>query len=197
MTKRKKDPASLVCLILGILLIAGAIGYIVYDLLSARLSVGDNEEILAAAEKLIPSVRDAFPEERGNNTMPSLAVKGTNISAILEFLSRGAKFPVRSAWDSNAVKSIPCVHSGSIYDRTLMIGVTDRKGQVDFAEEINVGERLTLTDMEGDRYSYTVSSIKHSAKYDPDKWSEQESDLVIFVAADLSGEYTLIYCKAD
>lgn len=196
MAVKKRSAFSVICLILGAVLICSAIAYGIYVMVSANNAAADNKEIVSLAEKLMPTPKDAFPDERGNNAMPSSELCGVNIAGIIEMPAYNAKLPLRSSWNAATVKSIPCRYDGSIYDRTLVIGTVDTKGQFDFVADVSVEDRLFLTDMEGDRYSYKVSSIKHFSDFNMGKWQETESDLMLFVKDGFSGEYTVIYFNA-
>lgn len=196
MANRKKGRLSFVLISIGIAFICIAAAYGIYVMVSANNAVADNEKILELAEGILPPVKEAFPEEQGNNTMPTVELNGVNVAGIIELPEYGVKLPLRSSWDSSAVKGIPCRYDGSVYDRSLMIGATDTAGQFDFVEDVALEDRLYLTDMTGDRYGYTVTGIKHSGGFDAEKWQAEEFDLAVFVRLGFSGEYTVIYFES-
>jgi len=196
MASSKKGRLSVILISIGAAFILLAAAYGIYVMVSANNAVADNEKIIKLAEESMPPIREAFPEERGNNTMPAAELNGVNVAGIIELPDYGAKLPLRSSWDANAVKGIPCRYDGSVYNRTLMIGAVDGAGQFDFAAEMSVEDKLFLTDMSGGRYSYTVESIKHSTSFDADKWQAEEYDLTVFVKNSFTGEYTVIYLTA-
>ena len=68
MAKTKNNKFSLICIIIGAVLITASIGYMAFSMLSNKSFVADNKKIVSVAESLIPTPRDSFAEERGNNT---------------------------------------------------------------------------------------------------------------------------------
>lgn len=196
MSSSKSNKLSNICMVLGVLLIVLALGYGVYAVVSSKSAAADNQKIVALAEKLMPPVVDAYPEERGNSIMPSIELEGVNVLGIIEMPAYSVKLPVGSVWNAKRMQSMPCRYDGSVYDRTLMIGTTDANGQFDFAADVSVEDALFFTDMEGGRYSYKVSSIKHATSFGGASWSDKGADLTVFVKDSLSGEYTVIYCIA-
>lgn len=196
MPKTKHNRLSLVCILIGTLLLVTASGYLLWGQINSRIAKTDNREIVAQVEKLIPPARDAFPEERGNNGMPALSVSGVDVAAILEIPSFDCKLPLRTSYDKDAVKKMPCRYSGSIYDTSLVIVTTDRTGQMDFVDEIGTDCRLYLTDMEGERYHYRVQAIKHTEAPSDTRFIDTY-DLVIYIRTEFDGKYTVLCANAQ
>ncbi len=194
MVKFGKNTLSSICLIVGAALIISAAAYGVYALVSSKGYESDNQKILALADELMPPVKNAYVEERGNSAMPVMELDGVNVVGIIEMPAYNAKLPVRANWNAKASKSIPCLYDGSVYDRNLLIGTVDTKGQFDFASDLSVDKLIYFTDMNGDRFSYSVSSIKHADKLNAAEWAKEKADLTVFVKDTFSGEYTVIYC---
>lgn len=185
-----------ICLVLGAVLVVSAAAFWGFDYVKTS-NIGKNAEI--AVEKVlsqIPVTHPRVPEERGNNKMASMNVDGVNVVGVLEFPRYGRKLAVLSGWDKDAVSFVPCRYSGSIYDRSLVIGAGDREGQLDFADTLDAGERFTLTDMEGGVYTYQIQAIQHSKTADPAKLQSEEYDLTVFLKDNSTGQYLLIRCKA-
>ena len=177
------------------ILVAAAYG--VYTVVSSKGYESDNQKVLALAEKLLPPVKDAYPEERGNSNMPVMELYGVNVIGIIEMPAYGAKLPVSSAWNAKTSEGMPCRYDGNVHERNLFIGTVDTKGQFDFVSQLSVNDLLFFTDMEGCRFSYTINSIKHAKSFNVDGWSDEKADLTVFVKDAFSGEYTVIYCMTE
>lgn len=197
MTFGKSNRLAFVLVILGVTLIVGAAALLIYTQLSANISAGNTADILGRAEKLMPAVVDRIPEERGNNRMPSRELDGINIIGIIEVPLYGAKLPIHASWNGNMVSWIPCRFSGSIYDRSLIIGAGEGEGQFHFAQSIQIGDLLYVTDMEGGRYTYSVTDIDRADNADRETLESDPCDLTIFVKNSLSLEYIIIRCKVN
>ena len=84
--------------------------------------------------------------------------------------------------------------SGSIYDGTIQIGGTSRTGQFDFFRQISVGDELFFTDMEGNRYSLTVTDLRYESHADQDALTRHDADLTLFIKNIYGFEYIILFC---
>lgn len=179
MANEKRKTFSNLCIIIGAVLILAVAAYTLYAVLSAKGFESDNKKIVALAEELMPPSADAHIEERGNSNMPVMEIEGVNVIGIIDIPTYDTKLPVNASWGTKSAKSMPCRYDGSLYDRDLIIGTVDTEGQFDFASELAVNSLLYFTDMGSDRFSYSISSIKHSDKLNIDVWKEKNADLVV------------------
>ena len=141
---------------------------------------------------LIPEARSFLPEERANNTMPVLALDGADFIGLLELPKYGSVLPVCDQW--GRPDRYPCRFSGSLYDRTLVIGATSQRGQYDFYREISVGDQIWFTDVTGSRCSFTVGDLRYADHADQAALTGREADLVIFIKNVYALEYIILYC---
>ena len=192
----KSKKSSLIMRIIGAFAVIFAAGAFVYN------SIADArryDNAVFAVEKImesIPEVEQRVPSERGNNMMPSLEIDGTNYVAVLDFPTYNFAMPVVSTWHSSYIDSVPCRYKGSVYDNTLVIGSSDNKGQIKFAEELEVGDYLYLTDMSGGQYRFAVEAINHANEINDEKF-KTEYDMTIFVKSSGNSEYLLIRCNNE
>lgn len=153
------------------------------------------DQYVSSLEARIPESQSAMIEARQNNEMPSLTVDGEDFIALLELPSMGAILPIGASW--NPTKCYPCRYDGSVYDGSLMIGGTNRKGQFDFVKELAVGSTIRITDMTGNRFSYVVSDIRYAAHADTASLTRYEDDLTVFIKNLYAFEYIILYCTAE
>lgn len=189
---KKKPDIRAVCLWTGGFLIISALLTVFAFSLSGyveNLKMRNNTELIY---ETIPEPYAMAAEARGNNTMPVLTVGGEDFSAILEFPYRSEAFPVRDLWNGN-VRSL-CRYTGSIYNGTLVIGATNRGGQIDFVKNISVGEKICLVDMTGGRYSLTVTDIEHRDNAENETLLKESGGLTLFVKNIYDSEYIIIRC---
>lgn len=197
MKKQFAGKIWLICVILGGALVIGAAVLMICSEVSVSHREKDAEAILQAAQTLIPQPMDRVPEERGNNNMAALEIDGVNIIGVLAFPEYGRTLPIAAGWDTGLVASMPCRFTGSIYDRSLIIGATDGDKQLRFAPQMEVGDRLVLTDMEGGRYTYRVAAIQHAKHATLEKLRSGDYALTVFVKDAKTGEYLLIRCQTN
>ena len=191
--KNAKISISKLCIFIGIgLFVIGAVvlGCWQWGIHAARKNV---ESYVQTIQSLIPEPQDALLEERRDNAMSVLSVEGTNFVGLLEMPKWGSVLPVGNDWGK--VSKYPSRFTGSVYDSTLQIGATTQKGQYDFYREISVGDTVTFTDMEGNRFSYRVADICYAKHANQETLQKQAAALTLFIKNVYSFEYILIFCN--
>ena len=153
----------------------------------------DAARALTKAQELMPDRVDLYPEERSKDYMPAMEIEGLNIAGIIDLPDQGYKAVFRSTWDADHARALPCRYTGSVYNRTLVIGAYGGEGQFDFAHRLEAGQTLYVTDMEGGRYRYAIERIEHAKRINEKKLTSGDWDLTVFVKQ-TSGEYLLIRC---
>ena len=192
MKKQTKLRTDRLCLLMGACLLVAAAIVLVFWLWGMHTAQQKAEGYLSTIRTLIPAPQGAALEERRDNTMPVLCIDGTNFAGILEMPKFGASLPVCADW--GAVAKYPCRLGGSIYDRTMQIGGTSQKGQYDFYREISVGDAVFFTDMEGNRFSYTVSDIRYEKHADQTALQAEDAALTLFIKNIYAFEYIIVFC---
>ena len=141
---------------------------------------------------IIPEPQGAVLEDRSDDTMPALALDGTDFVGILEMPLYDSALPVSNSWGQSS--RYPCRFSGSIYDGTMQIGATSQAGQYDFFREISVGDPLCFTDMEGNRYAYEVKDLRYEKHADADALMREDAALILFIKNIYAFEYIIVFC---
>lgn len=191
---KNKKIISIISITLGAILVIVSIGLLVYSMRGYEI---DTNNAIVQIEKLLPKITQSVPQEKGNNTMSSMEIDGESYVALLEMDMYKFKMPVRSVWDEKAVDAVPCRYSGSIYNNSLVIAATDAEGQMDFVNSVNTGDRLTVTDMRGEQFSYKVVKVENSNTATDEELNTDEFDLTIFVEYSGPTDYLFIRCDSD
>lgn len=58
-----------------------------------------------------------------------------------------------------------------------------------------MGDTLFYTDMEGNRFSYAVTGIRHAQHADQSTLRQSDADLTLFIQNIYAFEYILIFCS--
>ena len=193
-----KSKPGLIILLAGVLCVTAAAGLFVFNTVRSAQAGNESRHAVEVLTEVIgkeASKSHNLPTDDPDREMPAIEVEGERYLGILDIPALGLTLPVGESLDDDALQSTPCRYSGSIYDRTMQIGATTQKGQYDFYRSLSVGDTLYLTDMEGNRFSYSITDIKYSKKADSEALTRKKSSLTLFIKNIYSFEYIILYCN--
>ena len=181
------------CVLAGVCLIVCAIAVLALWQWNINSSSQLSQYYTNTLLTLIPDVQNAVPEERRDNTLPTLSVNGTDFVGIIEMPKYSCALPVCANWGKTS--SYPCLFDGSIYDSSLQIGATTQKGHYEFYRELSVGDTVYFTDMEGNRYSLEITSLRYETHANKTTLTRENAALTLFVKNIYSFEYLIVSCN--
>ena len=191
MSKRGK-----LCTALGLLLLLAALGLTAYNLwLDARASMS----VDVVLERLIPTLssrqselpplssgealEEAFVPDYVLNpemAMPEENIDGRSYIGVLDIPALGLSFPIISEWSYDALQIAPCRYSGSAYLDNLVIAGHNYRSHFASLPQLQPGDTVTFTDMDGNVFSYEVSSLETLSPYAISDMTSGDWDLTLF-----------------
>lgn len=180
--------------ILGILLILLSAGILLVSLGNAANARKEAAQIVDQIQIGLPERTAGMQDTYSAMGMPVYQVNGKDFSAVIEIPAFGVKLPVFDRWDPETVRRYPCRFAGTVYDGTLVIGGADQQGQFDFLDQLEIGTVITVTDMTGAVFTYTVDRVGRSRTAEAEKLMDSGVDLTLFVRDAYSLEYILVRC---
>ena len=192
MKNKKKPSAGRFFFLAGIALLAAAAVLLISWQWGIRTWDEKTDAYVHTIRTIIPEPQGAVLEDRSDDTMPALALDGTDFIGILEMPLYDSALPVSNSWGRSS--RYPCRFSGSIFDGTMQIGATSQAGQYDFFREISVGDSLYFTDMEGNRYAYEVKNLRYEKHADEAALMGEDAELTLFIKNVYAFEYIIVFC---
>ena len=190
--KMKVFSIQKICILVGACLLVGAI----VILALWRWNISNSEKraqyYVNTLKELIPEPKSAVLEERRDNTMSVLSIDEIDFVGIVEIPRYESTLPVCDDWGKTL--KYPCRFSGSIYDGTMQIGATTQKGQCDFYRELSVGDTVIYTDVEGNQYTFAITSIRNEKHADQTALRHGSAPLTLFIKNIYSFEYLIVFC---
>ena len=191
MSKRGK-----LCTALGLLLLLAALGLTAYNLwLDARASMSVDVVLerltptLSSRQSELPALssgealEEAFVPDYVLNpemAMPEETIDGRNYIGVLDIPALGLSFPIISEWSYDALQIVPCRYSGSAYLDNLVIAGHNYRSHFASLPQLQPGDTVTFTDMDGNVFSYEVSSLETLSPYAVSDMTSGDWDLTLF-----------------
>ena len=181
-----------ICILLGFCLLVGAIVILAFWRWNIHNSEKQVQYYVNTLRALIPEPQNVVPEERRDNTMSVLSVDGTDFVGIIELPHYASALPVCADWGQTS--KYPCRFRGSTYDGTMQIGATTQVGQYDFYRELSVGDTVNYTDVEGNRYTFAITSLCYEKHADQAALQQKDAPLTLFIKNIYSFDYLIVFC---
>ncbi len=190
-----RNVLSRAALFIGLMMLVLALTIVGHDKIMLWRTQDALNKTVGFFEELLPERQNGIMEDRGNPEMPVFEYKGVNYAALLELSGYGIKLPVAARWDIAKLPEMPCRYSGSPYNGSLIIGGSSTDGQFDFLALLDPGDVVTVTDMKGYVFPYTVETVKHMKASDDLLYLNNEYDLTLFARSTDSEDYLVVYCR--
>lgn len=176
----------------GLLLIAAALCLTIYNQMKGQWAAQASEQAL---QKLEASVSSTAPASRTEEVpdpprpaylsdpdveMPTREVDGNLYIGILEIPVLGLKLPIISEWSDARLDVAPCRYTGSAYQNNMIIAGHNYKQFFGSLSELANGDEVIFTDIDGNRFQYTVSLVEQLPGTAIEEMEAGDWDLTLF-----------------
>lgn len=153
-----------ILILLGILMLLGAVGLAAYNFWDANRAKEAAEQI---SEQLIEKIDENVKSEETaapapymdpNTPMPVELIDGYEYIGILEIPSEELSLPVMAEWDYDRLKISPCRFVGSYYTDDLVICAHNYDQHLGRLLSIDIGVDVYFTNVEGLTIHYIVTN---------------------------------------
>ncbi|MBQ9168353.1 MAG: sortase [Oscillospiraceae bacterium] len=153
---------------------------------------GDTEEAVSVlpgtpVEYLDPSVLE----------MTEAEIDGFGYIGYLSFPSLGLKLPVMGDWDYTRLRIAPCRYSGSVLGEDLVIMAHNYSRHFGPLTELNEGDSVLFTDMDGKVTRYAVAAQDVLPPTAVEEMTAGEYDLTLFTCTYGGQSRITVYCDRE
>jgi sortase A len=115
-----------------------------------------NAEQLPESDEKIPENTEQLPEYTEIREMARIKVDGYDCIGILSIPALNLKLPVLTDWSYTKLKKAPCHYYGSYYEKDFVIAAHNYKAHFRRLSELQPGDIVLFTDVNGEEYFYEV-----------------------------------------
>ncbi len=175
----------------GLLLIAAALALTGYNMIDARRAAEYTTHALEELNNLIPASENTVDRPAGHTEktadsinpakeMPVAVIDGNEYIGRLEIQALSLSLPVISEWSYPRLKTAPCRYTGSAYQDNLIIAAHNYSSHFGKLSELREGDMIEFTDIESNRFTYTVTQIEELPGTAIEEMQAGEWDLTLF-----------------
>lgn len=177
----RQNKAGLALILLGVALIASALLLLLYN-------SDEDAEAGQEAAAMLQKVQEAIPE---HSTEPAkltvTEVDGYEYIGYISIPTLELELPVMADWDYDRLKIAPCRHFGSPEEYDLVIAAHNYKNHFGRLGQLEAGDVVLFTDMEGGSNTYAVREVTRIAPTEVEEVRDSSWDLVLYTCT-FSGE---------
>ena len=97
--------------------------------------------------------------------MPEREIDGQSYIGVLDIPALGLSLPIISTWSYPGLQIAPCRYSGSAYLENLVIAGHNYRSHFASLPQLQPGDAVTFTDMDGTVFRYKVDSLETLSPY--------------------------------
>lgn len=170
-----------ICTTLGVMLLLAALLLTAYNLWRDAMASMSVEVVLdrltpelssQQAELPAPAsgenLEEAFVSDyvlNPNMAMPEQTLDGQSYIGVLEIPALDLSLPIISTWSYESLQIAPCRYAGSAYLDHLVIAGHNYRSHFAALPQLQPGDAVTFTDMDGNVFSYEVSCLETLSAY--------------------------------
>ena len=139
------------------------------------------------------------PPERGAAPpaldMPTVHSGAYDYIGYLDFPGYGLTMPVAATWSFPALEISPCRHTGSVYNDNLVVAGHNYNTHFGVLFELQLGDIVTFTDVDGNAFTYTVRELTSVSPDDSDAVMNRGYALTLYTCNWDTTERVTVFCE--
>ena len=159
----RRNRISLCFIIAGLLCFAAALILFVNNIVESRRAEIASNQIVSELSAMLEETGDKYadlPTDNPERGMPFLTVGYRRYAGILSIPALKLELPVAGQFSYDALKSTPCLYSGSVYGGNMVIAAHNYDAHFGRINALVPGDEVFFTDAENHRYDYEVCDME-------------------------------------
>lgn len=161
---------------------AGRKAELAFELMSEKMQNISDDSLDSMTSDGRP-LYEKYPEM----AMPLVEIDGEFYAGVLEIPSLNIKLPVRNEFSYKGLKTAPCIYDGSVYLNNMIVAAHNYYSHFGRLKNLNIGDRVSFTDGDGNLFMYEVSDIMQIDGRDVEGMKEGEWNMTLFTCT-ISGQ---------
>ena len=188
---------GVICVFLGVGCLLSSVGFVVYN----RWEDESAEEI---AHSLLEDVQDIIDEkttgtddtEKIPTEMSTVKAHGYDCIGILSVPVLDLELPVLTDWSYEKLKKTPCHYYGTYYEKDFVIAAHNYKSHFGRLSELQTGDIVFFTDVNGVVYYYEVVLLETLPKEATKEMITGGFDLSLYTCTPGGASRVTVRCNA-
>ena len=142
----------------------------------------------------IPMVEVSPTPKPPKTTMPVVEIDGNGYIGYVAIPTLEIELPVMSDWSYEKLRVAPCRHAGATFTEDLVIAAHNYDQHFGGLKNLQIGDSVTFTDMDGDVFSYQVALVETVAPTAVEQVLESEYALVLYTCTYGGKTRVAVFC---
>ncbi len=172
-----KRKIGITLIALGLALIVSAASLLLYNNYESKKAAEQAESLMTS---LVGEIKPSAETDPFDTEMKVVEIDGYGYIGYISIPDLGLDLPVMSDWDYGRLKIAPCRYYGSTKTDNLVLAAHNYRSHFGYLGRLKQGTTISFTDMEGEKRTYTVTSIETLQPSDSDKVKDTGDDLILY-----------------
>ena len=190
-----KKLTGIICIVLGVLLLLGSAGLLIYN-------QQEDQQALQTVKEVMPKLVVQIQKEQQSGqtfdpydpTMKQVEIDGHAYVGFVTIPELKLELPVMSDWNDAKMRISPCVYHGSYKSDDFVILAHSYPSFFGKIGELQVGDLVMFTDMDGITTQYQVMAQDVLSPYAVEEMNSGEFDLTLFTCTYGGGNRITVRC---
>lgn len=191
-------------IVVGVVLLLFSAGLFVYNVQEDKRASRESAVVLSEIIRIQDKIQFVDDEDPGplyklerDIEMPTAVVNGRTYCGTITIAKLGVDLPVLDDLNDSLLKISPCRYGGSVYKNEMIIGAHNYRSHFGYLKTLVKGDRVIFTDMDGNKFHYTVDYTEYIDKTGIEELEGGDWDLTLFTCT-VGGEMRItVRCFLD